>query len=376
MKKVEVFNKCIDRVTDVFMILQADGKFTYASNSISEQLGFTSNEVLNKSYPDLIHPDEIDFAVSKFIELVSYPGNRVVMDLQIRTAHDSYRWMECIMLNMLNIPQVSGVLLQIRDVSERKIMELRVEESDMQFRSFMNHLPAATWVRDEQGKYVFVNKVFIEAAGKPESEILGKTPMELFPEMRSNILDSDQLSNSSGKKTEYLEQIVGSDGSVSEWIISKFPIERSNGKTFIGGFGFNISALKKTEERLKDAEQGFLTIFEHSPDAIFIEDEQGNILNANRKACEIQGVSKNRLIGKNILDLTPDSKKSTVKKQFDQMWVGNIPSLISYTWSNYGEEIPVEIHSGRIIYNGKPALILTLRDIRVTREMEMRINMN
>jgi PAS domain S-box-containing protein len=67
------------------------------------------------------------------------------------------------------------------------------------------------------------------------------------------------------------------------------------------------------------------------------------------------------LKGKNILDLTPEDMKITVSEQFRKLWKGEIHELDSFTWRVNGEEIPVDIHAGRIVYEGKDAIILTLR---------------
>ena len=71
----------------------------------------------------------------------------------------------------------------------------------------------------------------------------------------------------------------------------KFPVPQSNGKTFIGCSAMDITKWSSLDRERVTAEQKFKTIFEYSPDPIFIENEDGIIIDANRKACELRGMN-------------------------------------------------------------------------------------
>lgn len=363
MHKDTNFDKIIDQITDAFFIIDAEGIITYASASVNKLVGHSPDGLVGHSSLEFIHPEEHHFAYDNQKKLLSYPGSRVTHDYRILTAHNSYRWMEFVFVNMINIPQVGGIMVQMRDVSERKTTELMLEESQEQFHLFMNHIPAPAWIRDDQSRYVFVNDSFQALMSKSEAELLGKTYQELFPEFIEQINDTDHLCRDYGKEIEFIMQGLNRNGVMKDFVIYKFPIVRSSGKVFIGAIGFDLSRINEAKGIVKSAEDKFKLIFNHAPDAIFIEDEHGQILDANRKACELQGIALPELIGKNILDLTPDHQRASIASQYKDLWAGKINSLSSFTWKVNGEEIPVEIHAGKITHLGSEALILTLRDL-------------
>src|SRR5436309_11090838 len=60
----------------------------------------------------------------------------------------------------------------------------------------------------------------------------------------------------------------------------------------------------------KDREPLFQTLFESSPDAIFIEDMVGNVLDCNPAAAALHGTTRQQLIGKNVAELVPQQRRA------------------------------------------------------------------
>lgn len=131
------------------------------------------------------------------------------------------------------------------------------------------------------------------------------------------------------------------------------------------GFIQDITSLREGEAELRLSEEKFRYLFNHSPDAIYIEDLDGNILEANDQACMIQEMQKEELIGKNILDLAPSTIGEEIKKKFQSMAKGDITMLHSYSWNKSGKKIPVQIKQNKISYNMKPALLLHVRMLEI-----------
>ena len=107
----------------------------------------------------------------------------------------------------------------------------------------------------------------------------------------------------------------------------------------------------------------FNSFFENVPDAIFIEDNYGTILNVNKKACELQGISKKQLIGKNISELIPDADKSKLMADFKKLFNGEITEHISTYYKITGEPADIEIKAMRISYKDVPAVLLNVREV-------------
>lgn len=106
-------------------------------------------------------------------------------------------------------------------------------------------------------------------------------------------------------------------------------------------------------------------VFEHSPDAIFIESLDGTIIEVNPEACRLHGVCREDLVGSSVFDLVPPEEREVVREKFPLVARGAIDRFEGYSWRADGSRVPVEIQANRIAYLGEPALLLIVRDITV-----------
>ncbi|HNP47315.1 MAG TPA: PAS domain S-box protein [Bacteroidia bacterium] len=362
VRKPEYFDKLIEHRTDAFFVVDEHGFVLYASPTVNKLFGFDPETLIGKSALEYIHPDDHHAARLRQSVLLVYPGNRVTADYRIRNVHNEFVWMECIFNNMINISQVNGVMVQMREISERKSFELQLEESEERFRIFMNNAPGAAWIRDEHGKYVFMNEAFQQMTNRKMADLIGKTYDAIFPDKAENIRDTDKLCLDYGKSVEYLDRLSSSDGIERDWVIHKFPLPQSNGKVFIGAFAFDYTKILRADQSIRESESRFRHIFDHSPDALFIEDENGVILEANAKAGDLQGVPVSSLIGANMLDLVPENRKAEIKDIHSKFYSGQISKYSACVWMKDGKEIPVDLRASFIQHKGKKALLFSLRE--------------
>ena len=120
----------------------------------------------------------------------------------------------------------------------------------------------------------------------------------------------------------------------------------------------------RAEEELRHSQRRFRELFENSPDAIFVEDMQGNVLDVNRAACNLHGVERDWLIGKNAIEeLVPVERREIVRSEFHRLATGQISWIESESRRVDGRAVPVEIRVVRVEFEGAPALLFHVRDI-------------
>jgi PAS domain S-box-containing protein len=117
---------------------------------------------------------------------------------------------------------------------------------------------------------------------------------------------------------------------------------------------------------LQEREHLFHTVFESSPDAIFIEDVKGNVLDVNPAACRLHGLSHEELVGKNVSELVPPEYRNSVVRP-ERLFNGEVEG---YSLGSRGQRIPVSIRSSPIEYMGGTAILLQVRDITERRRTE------
>jgi PAS domain S-box-containing protein len=127
--------------------------------------------------------------------------------------------------------------------------------------------------------------------------------------------------------------------------------------------------LEKTEA-LRNSEERLRTIFQNSPDAIFIEDEQGTVLDVNPVACAFHKLSRSELIGRNVLDLVPSTSREEIKREFRKWFTGELKRYEGLSQNGEGREVPVEVIGAPLRFEGKIAVLLLVRDMTERRHAE------
>jgi PAS domain S-box-containing protein len=129
-------------------------------------------------------------------------------------------------------------------------------ESEELFRLFMDYSPTTAWLKDEQGRYLYINKTYEKRFGLKLQEQLGKTDAELWtPEIAQAYRRNDFAVLAAGHPLEFSEETINPDGSRCCWIVCKFPFRDKSEKLFLGGLGLEITSLKLAEEGLRQAQK-------------------------------------------------------------------------------------------------------------------------
>jgi len=138
--------------------------------------------------------------------------------------------------------------------------------------------------------------------------------------------------------------------------------------------GLEYRSLNKLHNKLKESESQFRELFESSPDAIYVEDIDGNILDVNQAACKLQKIEKDKLVGMNIMDLIPPESKNQVYQDFSiEFEQESSFRKEGLCYTSDGKSIPVEINGSHIKYSGNPAVLLHVRDITAKKAAEEEI---
>jgi len=122
-------------------------------------------------------------------------------------------------------------------------------------------------------------------------------------------------------------------------------------------------ALQHSEERLR-------TVFQNSPDAIFVEDENGVVLDANPVACAMHNMTRRELIGKNMFELASSCQREIPRGEFHKWFTGELKRMEGLALTAAGREAPVEVIGSPIRFEGKSAVLLLVRDVTERKRAE------
>jgi PAS domain S-box-containing protein len=127
----------------------------------------------------------------------------------------------------------------------------------------------------------------------------------------------------------------------------------------------------RAEQDLRESQRRFGDLFENSPDAIFVDDLNGVVLDVNAAACLLFGVPREQLIGKNwVFDLVPKVVQEEAWSNFQKIAKGELSQTEGEAVTLDGHLVPIEARAARVEFDGKPAILFHVRDITERRSAE------
>lgn len=119
------FDALLQNSSDSISILDKTGTIIFENSPRNRILDFDIDELLGKSIFDIIHPDETDTFRTLFKEIISRPDKQVKKEYRSLHKNKKWIWVESIFSNQLDNPTINGIVVNSRDISERKMGELK-----------------------------------------------------------------------------------------------------------------------------------------------------------------------------------------------------------------------------------------------------------
>ena len=122
-EREQYFRALIEQAQDIIAVLDAAGAIRYASPSVFRLLGYVPEELIGLLMVEMVHPEDVEHTLRVFAEGVATGIGGRLLELRVRHKDGTYRILEAIGHYLLDDPLVQGVVINARDVTERKSLE-------------------------------------------------------------------------------------------------------------------------------------------------------------------------------------------------------------------------------------------------------------
>ncbi|MDP2797295.1 MAG: PAS domain S-box protein [Methanoregula sp.] len=359
------YRKLVEISTDA-VILHSDGKIIYANHAAQKLIGAQYPEdMVGKPVLDFIHPgfsDDVKANIQKDLDGVLSPP----IELQMLRLDGTSVTVEGRGVKTL-IDGKSAIQVTIRDITDRKLADQAIRESEERYRSLVETTGTGYVILDKDGRVTTANQEYIRLTGRSTlAEIQGRpvTDWTAPYDIERNAHQVEQcfrIGRVRGLEIDYQKP----DGTIQ-------PIE-INASVIPSGSGYIILTLcrditerKRAELAVRESEERYRRLLEQSFDAIAIHKNKKNAF-LNEKAAKILGaVTPQDLIGRSIFDLIhPDSRRDIeerIRKMSNEHGVP-VPVLREKFFRVDGTTVTVEVMAMSFNDNGLPAIQLVFREI-------------
>ena len=175
------YTRLIEASSDVVTVLDSDGRFTYLSPAVERRLSYHPEELLGRPMLEFVHPADRETAAQQLETLMDEPDRAVSVEVRFEQPDGSWRWVEARGRNLLDDPDVNGLVMYARDITDRKGRERQLRESEQRFRSLFERAFDAMVLTDDEGVCVDLNPAACELFGQSQEALLGRPFTGLVP---------------------------------------------------------------------------------------------------------------------------------------------------------------------------------------------------
>jgi len=344
-----LFRSLVENISDLILNVDGDRTFSYVSPKSMEILGYTPEEMLQKTPFDFMTPEDARKVREQFDAIFADPRPRVLFEWTML-----HRDGNPVVLEVSGTPiydmigDFTGYRMVCRDVTERAHALKQVAQWKSFLYSVVNNIPSMVFVREiERDRFVFSNKATEFFLGVTQEEMAGKRADEIFPHEIAAFF--------AGGDREIAERSVPLEGRVSlssgrTLLLKRIPVYNSRGVLrYILGIAEDITDRVAAENRLvteRDRAKGYV---EAAGVMIAVIGADGTIDLVNRKGNEILGYAEGELTGKNwFATVVPERLRERVERNFQRLVAGGIeppPSEKSPVVSRDGRELQILWHN-------------------------------
>jgi diguanylate cyclase (GGDEF)-like protein/PAS domain S-box-containing protein len=156
-----VFKTLIENAADIITILSADGTIEYESPSVKRILGFTPEEMVGKNSFDFVHPDDLPYVISKFQHVIGTEVTGDGVEFRYRHKDGGWRYLELTGTNLMQDATVEGIVVNSRDITQRRKVEQSLRESEERYALAMRGANDGLWDWD-----LLLNEMYVSSRWK------------------------------------------------------------------------------------------------------------------------------------------------------------------------------------------------------------------
>jgi diguanylate cyclase (GGDEF)-like protein/PAS domain S-box-containing protein len=187
------FRSLAQHASEFVTVYGPDDLITYASPAVGRFIGCAPEELIGTRRTDVVHPDDRAGFLAGMAHIRSIPGHSGWLTARLLRGDGAYRWLEATATNLLDNPNVEGIVVNARDVTERLHAEWALRDSEERFRSAFEHAPIGMALADDTGRLLRTNAAF--------AAMLGRTPEALAEMTIREITHADDWSENDENMT-------------------------------------------------------------------------------------------------------------------------------------------------------------------------------
>ena len=277
----EKYRNIIENASVVMYTTDINGTITFANKQVGELTGYTVEELIGKDFSFLVHPSWLQQVFNHYTNQFQQKIPSTNFEFVTKTKNGQQKWVEQTAQLLMKDNLVLGYQCMVKDITEKKKIELELKESEqkrkenqLRLEAILENTTSLIFIKSLDGRYIMINRRFREVMGVSDEMVINKTDYDFSEKEAADHykrLDDEVISTRKPVETE--EWIYGPEGRKNLLLI-KFPLIDHKRKIFgISGIATDITdrvlyqqkliEARKNAEEAKQLQEQFLANMSH-----------------------------------------------------------------------------------------------------------------
>jgi PAS domain S-box-containing protein len=284
---------------DLLVLLDRDLVYRAVNPAFCHFTGKREEELLGRTDFD-VFPQAAAEVYRRSDEEVVASGELHILEREAADADGTTWWLQVAKAPIFDAAgEVSGLLVSARDITERRMAERALAESEKKYRDIFEHSPAGIVIHQE-GKVSFLNPAMVRMTGYASAEeLVGRPIMEfVHPDYQVQLAEEIEVVYARGGELGELSELVmvRKDGSPLN-VTSIAQTITYDGKPAVQAYALNNTERKRVEEALVRANEEWRRTFDAVPDLVALIDNEYRVLRVNEATARRAGLTPQECVG-------------------------------------------------------------------------------
>ena len=257
-KRTDRYRALVEASHDVITIIDTEGTMTYVSPAVTRVLGYDPEELVGSTGYEYVHPDDRERNENAVEAVLSAPDESQTVEVRCEKADGWWCWIEATMRNRLDDDVIDGILLNSREIAERKERERELHELAGEYEALLNNAEDAIFFvevdasdTDITFEFERLSPAYERQTGFTTEEVQGQTPQEVFGEQEGAELEANyHRCVKAGEPISYQEELQIDEGA-RIWQTNLAPVTTDGEITRLVGITRNVTARVERERQLR-----------------------------------------------------------------------------------------------------------------------------
>ena len=240
----------IANISDVIGIVSVEGIIKYISPNVEKWFGWKPQDLVGSEIWPNIHPDEVKKIQNELLTILQHDNSSVTVDYMAKCGDGNYKLIRMTAVNLINDTNIRGILVNFRDITERKQSQDLLQKSELRYKSLFKYSPSGIVIIDQNGIILEANEAFTRITLYSLDELIGHNVSLLTLPGYEYTVAKNIKRILSGEVLEQEVQSQRKDGTFCTLLLREIAILLPDGSKGVLSVSNDISERKKAEEEL------------------------------------------------------------------------------------------------------------------------------